>query len=96
MGFAIGLILGVLAGVFGTALCVSGKSKNIFTNADRLSLDASRLAELMYNSDNYNEIGCPARLDEQFDELVGCRYPDEERGCVKCIKEWLNREVDVG
>ena len=94
MEFAIGLLLGTAAGIICTALCVSASSADrIFTNADRLALNTERLAEALYNSDDYSDIGCPAHMDEQFEELVGCKYPGENKGCVKCIKEWLSKEV---
>jgi hypothetical protein len=92
MGFAIGLILGALAGIFSTALCVSGRSKNVFTNADRLSLDTDRLAKDLYDADDFMDV-CKASFNAN--EFNGCKYCDGgKHDCKKCIKEWLEKEVD--
>lgn len=93
MGFAIGLLFGAAAGIVCTVLCVSGKSKNVFTNADRIALNTDRLAEALYNSDDYNDI-CTMTYDEQLKRYVGCKHGDDG-SCRECIKEWLNMEVDT-
>jgi hypothetical protein len=96
MGLIIGLIIGVVIGICITSLAVAAKSKNIFTYADRLAVDTDRLADLIYRADDINADICQADFDDQFDEVIGCKYPGEEKGCIKCIKEWLEKEVTDG
>jgi len=93
MGFVEGLLFGVVIGVVFTAIAIGAKSKNVFTNADRLALDTDGLADLIYRADDVSTEICRAEFGDE-DEIIHCRYPDEDGGCKKCIKEWLNKEVN--
>jgi hypothetical protein len=62
------------------------------TNAEKIAADIDGLADLIYRADDINPEICNAEYGEG-DDLVNCKYPDEDKGCVKCIKEWLMEEV---
>ena len=93
MGFTIGLVFGVLAGISAMSLCISVKSRNVFTNADRLALDTEQLADLIYRADDVSPEICKAEFDNA-DGIQNCKHLNDNRGCRKCIQEWLNKEVD--
>lgn len=64
------------------------------TNAQKLAADLDALADLIYRADDV----CPeiCRMDfSDKDELINCKHP-EDKGCSKCIKEWLAQEAVDG
>ena len=89
----VSLLVGTFFGILFMALCIAGKSKNIMTNADRLALDTGQLADLIYRADDVGTEICQVGYDKHGD-YISCRYPDEDNGCIKCIKDWLEKEID--
>ena len=76
-------------------MCVSGKSKNVFTNADRLALDSERLANALYDADDCEDACTASWL---YGNYITCDHQDEDGNCNcrGCIKEWLEKEVNNG
>jgi hypothetical protein len=65
------------------------------TNAQKLTADVAALADLIYRADDINPEICQAEFGED-DELINCKHPDEDGGCMECIKGWLEQEVANG
>jgi len=91
----VSLLIGTFFGILFTCMCVVGKSKNVITNADRLALDTERLANALYDADDCEDACTASWIDGNF---ITCDYQDEDGNCncKVCIKEWLEKEVDVG
>lgn len=65
------------------------------TNAEKIASDMDGLADLIYRADDVSPEICTMDYDES-DREINCKYPNEDKGCVKCIKEWLMKEVPDG
>ena len=61
------------------------------TNAQRIAANLDGLADLIYRADDINLEICQAEFGDR-DDLIGCKFPDEDKGCQKCIREWLEKE----
>ncbi len=64
------------------------------TNAQRIAADLDALADLIYRADDISPEICQVEFGED-DKLINCKHP-EDKGCLKCIKEWLEQEAADG
>lgn len=62
------------------------------TNAEKIASDINILTDLIYRADDISPNICKADFNDA-DELVNCPYPDDN-GCMKCIRNWLMKEVE--
>ncbi len=65
------------------------------TNAEMICKDIDKLAEALFIADVQWNGACSAEIDESTGSFANCKYESERNGdgCVKCIKEWLQKEV---
>ncbi len=65
------------------------------TNAQKLMADTDRIVEALYKSDDFEDI-CQMVPDEEGEFPSVRPECDKPRGCVVCIREWLEKEVSDG